>query len=92
MHFRDFSTKNLRYLTIDQTLADLAYFIQHKKRTVPGLDKSKVVVVGCSYPAALATWARAKYPHLIDVAYASSAPLRVIKDFYRNYLIQIKCL
>lgn len=82
LHFRDYSTENLRYLSIDQALEDVAYFIKYQKATIPGLSNSKVVVVGGSYSATMATWAREKYPHLIDVAYASSAPLKAIKDFH----------
>lgn len=90
LYFRDFSTENLRYLSIDQALADIAYFIKHQKAAITGLANSKVVAVGSSYSAALATWARVKFPHLIDVTYASSAPLKAIKDFYRNYLLKTK--
>lgn len=42
----------------------------------------QVAVVGGSYSATMATWARLKYPHLIDAAYASSAPLRAVADFF----------
>lgn len=43
-----------------------------------------MVVIGGSYSATMATWARLKYPHLIDVGYASSAPLRAVADFFGN--------
>lgn len=49
--------------------------------------KFQVVVVGGSYSATMATWAREKYPHLIDIAYASSAPLRAIKDFHGKIIL-----
>lgn len=78
------STDNLKYLSADQALADIAYFIKYQKSQISALEKSKVVVIGGSYSASLATWARLKYPHLIDVAYASSAPLRAVADFYGN--------
>lgn len=43
------------------------------------------MVIGGSYSATMATWLREKYPHLVDVAYASSAPLRAVKDFHEYY-------
>ncbi|GJQ84562.1 hypothetical protein Trydic_g226 [Trypoxylus dichotomus] len=33
----------------------------------------------------MATWIRLKYPHIIDIAYASSAPVRAVADFYEYY-------
>ncbi|KAK9693697.1 Serine carboxypeptidase S28 [Popillia japonica] len=52
------------------------------KETNTNLANSKVVVIGGSYAGTLATWARLKYPHIVDIAYASSAPLRDVADFY----------
>lgn len=78
------STENLKYLSADQALEDLAFFIVSMKLEMTELADSKVVVVGGSYSATLATWARLKYPHLVDVAWASSAPLRAVADFYGN--------
>ena len=49
------------------------------------------MVVGGSYSASMATWARLKYPHLVNIGYASSGPLRAVADFYgrkRNSIIQ----
>lgn len=43
------STENLRFLSVDQALADLAHFIHHIKSSTPGLEKSGVVMVGGSY-------------------------------------------
>lgn len=81
---RDHSSENLRYLSIDQSLADLAYFIEYQKETLSGASASKVVIVGGSYAGTMATWARIKYPHLIDAAWSSSGPLEATPDFYRN--------
>lgn len=77
----DTSTANLVYLTAEQALADLAHFIQHVKATTPDLKNSGVIVVGASYSATIATWARLKYPHLINGAWASSAPLLAKVNF-----------
>lgn len=78
----DTSTKNLEFLTAEQALADLAYFIEYVKASSEGYKNSGVVVVGASYSASLATWARMKYPHLINGAWASSAPLYAKLDFF----------
>jgi Serine carboxypeptidase S28 len=67
----DTSTENLRFLTVEQALADLAHFIEHWKASCL-LKDSGVFVVGASYSASLATWARIKFPHLIDGAWAKA--------------------
>ncbi|KAI4464559.1 protease s28 pro-x carboxypeptidase-related [Holotrichia oblita] len=79
----DFSTPNLKYLSLDQAIADVVYFIKYVKEAL-NLD-GKVVVVGASYSASMATWIRLKYPHLVDIAYASSGPVRAVADFYEYY-------
>ncbi|GJQ77977.1 hypothetical protein Trydic_g2338 [Trypoxylus dichotomus] len=79
------STENLKYLSLDQAIADVAYFIQYVKANIEGLANSKVVVIGGSYSASMATWIRFKYPHLVNVGYASSAPVRAVADFYEYY-------
>lgn len=43
------STENLRYLTVDQALADLAVFVTHIKASSPDLANSGVIMVGGSY-------------------------------------------
>lgn len=67
------STAGLKYHTVDLALADLAYFIETIKKSRGEYESSKVVFFGGSYPGALAIWFRIKYPHLVDVVYASSA-------------------
>lgn len=80
----DISSKNLQYLSVDQALADLAYFIETKKEE-NHLRNSTVIVVGGSYAGSMAAWARLKYPHLIQGALASSAPVFAKADFYEYY-------
>lgn len=62
----DISSSNLQYLSVDQALADLAYFIETKKKE-EALRNSTVIVFGGSYAGSMAAWARLKYPHLIQV-------------------------
>lgn len=79
--FRDASTNNLRFLNIEQSLADLAHFVTYAKKE-PGKENSKVIVMGGSYAATMATWFRQKYPHLTVGAWASSAPFNVKIDMF----------
>lgn len=77
----DLSAENLRYLNIDQALADLAHFIVEIKSSNPMLTNSGVIISGCSYSATMVTWFMQKYPHLANGAWSSSAPLRAKVDF-----------
>lgn len=72
-HYSDTSPENLRYLSVEQAVADIASFIQHIKDTFVGTKYSKVILFGEEYGAALAVWARQKFPHLVDGVWASSA-------------------
>ncbi|KAI4457715.1 protease s28 pro-x carboxypeptidase-related [Holotrichia oblita] len=89
---KDICTYNLQFENADQALADIAYFIEYQKSKIAGMENSKVVVVGGSYSAMLATWMRVKYPHLVDAALSSSAPLRAVADFYEYYEVVAKSL
>lgn len=62
-------------------MADLAYFITEIKRTTPGLENSRVIMVGGSYAGTMVAWFRQKYPHLVDGVWSSSAPLLAKTDF-----------
>ena len=74
--FEDWSLKNLTYLSSEQGLADLAYFIGKMNS-----DGVEVVVVGGSYPGAMSAWFRSRYPHLTVASWASSAVVQPIVDF-----------
>ncbi|XP_023237152.1 putative serine protease F56F10.1 [Centruroides sculpturatus] len=84
----DTSVKNLRYLTSEQALADLANF-QHYVTRKYNLKGSKWIAFGGSYPGSLAAcraaWYRLKYPHLVHKSVASSAPVFALVDF-KEYL------
>lgn len=57
--------ENLRFLTIDQTLADIAHFVVHLRATTPGVNATTPIVVsGRGYGGSLAVWFRHRYPHL----------------------------
>lgn len=73
----DTSNENLRFLNVEQALADVAHFVAHVKseEVSPGGANSSVIVIGGHYSASLAVWFRQKYPFLCTGAWASSAPL-----------------
>ncbi|XP_063986366.1 putative serine protease K12H4.7 [Diachasmimorpha longicaudata] len=80
----DTSVENLLFLSVDQALADIAFFVETAKQKLNIYD-SPVIVFGGSYAGNMAAWARIKYPHLISGAVASSAPVRAKADFYEYY-------
>lgn len=75
------STKNLEFLTVEQALADLKYFIEVIKAS-EGHTNSGVILIGASYSATVATWARRQYPHLVNGVWSSSGPLLAKMDFF----------
>ncbi|XP_073965790.1 putative serine protease K12H4.7 [Choristoneura fumiferana] len=80
----DTSVEDLRFLTVDQALGDLAQFIQHVKSDSFEDGKYKdgaVALVGCSYAGSMATWMRLAYPHLVDAVFSDSGPLHAQEDF-----------
>ena len=81
--FSDLSTENLAYLTVEQALADLAFFIGWFKVNsgYQITDQQPWITIGGSYPGALSAWFRYKYPHLTVGAWASSAVVNAITDF-----------
>lgn len=89
----DMSGPNMVYLTVENSLEDIANFVRHAKEFVAksiGISisaKSKWIATGGSYSANLATWMRLKYPGLIHAAYASSAPLLIEEDFYQYDMV-----
>ncbi|XP_023935727.2 thymus-specific serine protease-like [Bicyclus anynana] len=76
-----------KYLSARQALADNANLLKTIK-SKSQYKKSKVVVIGGSYPGNLAAWMRLLYPNLVDAALASSAPVLAKMDFY-EYLEKV---
>jgi len=73
-------TDNLHLLSADQALADYAVLIKYVK-DLYNATNSKVVTFGGSYSGSLSAWMRQKYPNIVDIAYASSAPVQAQLDF-----------
>lgn len=81
INFSDASTANLKYLGVDQALADVAYFVDYQRANLKGASNAGVIVVGASYSATMAAWFRQAYPDKANGAWASSAPLHAQMDF-----------
>jgi hypothetical protein len=78
-----FALSSLKYLTAEQALRDLAYFIANI--TATGAFKitpnSPWITIGGSYPGAMSAWFRNKYPHLTIGAIASSGVVLAVENF-----------
>ncbi|MGZ3649552.1 MAG: S28 family serine protease [Bdellovibrionota bacterium] len=75
--FSDLSAQNLKFLTVDNAIADLAEFqkwISEQKHW-----RGKWIALGGSYPGTLAALYRLRHPELVVGALASSAPMIAIR-------------
>lgn len=70
----DLSLEDLKYLSVDQALADVANFINAANSKFD-LSNSKWIIFGGGFGGSLAAWFRQKYPELTVGAVASSAPM-----------------
>ncbi|XP_053690992.1 thymus-specific serine protease-like [Sabethes cyaneus] len=77
----DLSTENLRLLSADQILADLAEFVTYIRRDHVGDETARVLVAGTEVGGSLAAWFRIRYPHLGNAAWASSVPMNAVLNF-----------
>lgn len=55
----------MRYLTIEQTLADISTFIDYIRRSLD-TPFAPVILWGSQFGATLSVWTRMKYPHLVN--------------------------
>lgn len=83
----DLSVKNLKYLSSQQALADLAYFIEIMNIDYKLPNDTKWIAFGGSYAGSLAAWLRSKYPHLLHGAVSASGPLLAEIDFQEYYIV-----
>lgn len=79
--------KNMQYLSSQQALYDLAFFISTMNGKLKLPKGVKWIVFGGSYPGSLAAWMRMKYPHLVYGAVSSSGPLLAKVDFKGTYIL-----
>ncbi|CAB3406149.1 unnamed protein product [Caenorhabditis bovis] len=78
----DQTPENLKYLTIDQALADLRNFVLEMNKLYFPNDKPIWVTFGGSYPGSLSAWFRETYPELTAGAVSSSSAVHVFVDYY----------
>ncbi|XP_026755585.2 putative serine protease K12H4.7 [Galleria mellonella] len=78
--YENFTAENLRFLNVDQALADLAFFINDLKKQ-PRFAESKIILYGGSYAGNMVLWFKQRYPHLALGVVASSAPIAARLDF-----------
>ena len=74
-------TENLKFLTVENALADLSTFTQFFKDSRNMTDSNKVFVFGGSYPGGLASWYRIAYPDSSVGSLSSSGVVNPIVDF-----------
>lgn len=75
------STAELRYLSVDQALADLAHFATAIQSDTKLNATGGVFATGVSYAGSMVTWFRQKYPNIVTGSWVSSAPLHAKIDF-----------
>jgi len=71
----DSSFENFAFLTVEQAVADVAILVVTLQERL-GSSNSRVILWGTGYGAALATFTRKKYPHLISAVFSSSGTFR----------------
>jgi len=77
----DFSVENLKYLTVEQSLADLANFIDNVIRVQ--YPVSPIIAIGGSYSGGVSSWFRYVYPNHTCAALSSSGVVHAIFDFHQ---------
>ncbi|KAF0686724.1 Aste57867_21472 [Aphanomyces stellatus] len=77
----DLSTENLRFLTVEQALADLNHFIDEYTKTLD-TKGNPWIAVGGSYPGALSAWFRIAYPNATVAAISSSGVVNPVYNFH----------
>lgn len=80
----DVTTESLRFLSVEQILADMAHLIDHIRREDPRLASARVILVGTIFGGNLATWFRVKYPQYVNGVWSSSSYVEARMNF-REY-------
>ncbi|KIO28592.1 hypothetical protein M407DRAFT_22176 [Tulasnella calospora MUT 4182] len=89
--YQTLSTANLRYLNVDQAIEDTRYFVDHvklpwtKRATYSHPDVVPWINMGCSYSGVLSAYIQKKYPKKFAAAWASSAPVQALGDFWQYF-------
>jgi thymus-specific serine protease len=73
-----FSDENMRFLSVDQALADAANFMVTYSNESG--EHGPWIVIGCSYSSALAVYMRIRYPSVVLASVAPSGPLLAVNN------------
>jgi hypothetical protein len=79
------STSNLRYLNINQALADIATFRQFIVSKFKFAETNRWIVFGGSYAGTFSAFLRLKYPRLFHASVSSSAPMFAVINFSQYF-------
>lgn len=78
------SVENLQFLTTNQTLADLANFIEFVKNNRSELNDAQVFLAGFGYGGNLAIWFQNENPDLVNGVWSSGGALMAQLGFHGN--------
>lgn len=89
--FDSLTTKNLQYLTLRNSIADLTYFaktvdLPFDKNHSSNADSAPWVLSGGSYSGALSAWTASTAPGTFWAYHASSAPVEAVFDYYEYFV------
>ncbi|KAF7192097.1 putative extracellular serine carboxypeptidase [Pseudocercospora fuligena] len=85
--YADLTTANLKYLTLENAIADMNYFATNVKLPFDRYGASNAddvpwVVMGGSYSGALSAWIASTAPGPIWAYHSSSAPVEAVGDYW----------
>ena len=88
--FPDLSTKNMQYLTLNNSIHDLTHFAKTAKlpfdtNGASNADRAPWVLAGGSYSGALSAWTASVAPGTFWAYHASSAPVEAIYDYWQYF-------
>ncbi|KAF2162460.1 hypothetical protein M409DRAFT_37398 [Zasmidium cellare ATCC 36951] len=86
--FSELTTANLTYLTLENSIQDMIHFAQNVRLPFAWHTNAADVpwiLVGGSYPGALAAYTASVAPGTFWAYLASSAPVQVISDFWQYF-------
>ncbi|KAJ2709197.1 hypothetical protein H4R19_004373 [Coemansia spiralis] len=72
----------LQFLSVEQMMADIYRFTMHANITGSQLGRRRWVLAGGSFAGSLAAWTRYAYPDLDAMVIASSAPMRLVDEYW----------
>ncbi|KAI0153177.1 endoprotease endo-Pro [Xylariaceae sp. FL1272] len=88
--FANQTTKNLQYLTLNQSVSDFVHFARTVKLPFDDAGSSNApqapwIWIGGSYSGALGAWIESLVPGTMWATHASSAPVQAIYDYWQYF-------